>query len=506
MDRLVWCAALSGHGPELLGALARLHQACVDTKQHARGARAALWLGFHLLSLGEAARATGWFSRASRLVESDDPSSAEHGYLLLPSVYRRLGAGDNAAAQELASEAASIGERYQERDLVALARNLEGRARLRQGEVNIGLALLDEVMVAVTAGELSPLVTGIVYCNVIATCQQVYALSRAREWTLALTRWCDEQPQLVTFTGICLVHRSEISQLAGAWAEALVELQQVCDGRLKDADPEVLGEACYQRAEIQRLRGDRDDAEASYRLASQHGREPQPGLALLRLAQGQTQAAASTILRLFSTTTTAWQRAALLPAFVEITLAAGKLEEARAACEELEQIAGIFKTDVLQAVADHARGALRVAEGDTRGAIEPLRKALAAWRAMAAPYIAARIRVLLGRAFLALGDRDGAELELHAARQVFERLGAAPDLASLAAPDEPQVPALAHGLSPRELEVLRLVAKGMTNKAIARELGVSERTIHRHVSNILTKLGVTSRAAATAFAYETALF
>ncbi|HEU4619733.1 MAG TPA: LuxR C-terminal-related transcriptional regulator, partial [Gammaproteobacteria bacterium] len=465
-------------------------------------ARAAFWIGFHLSSLGSAAQATGWLARAERLVERE-PACAERGYLLLPAVFRRLAADEYAAAFDSAALAAAIGERCEDKDLVALARNLQGRALLRQGGAERGLALLDEAMLAAASGELSPVVTGIVYCNVIATCQQMHALDRAREWTAALARWCDEQPQLVTFTGLCLVHRCEIMQLSGDWSSASAELREVCEHASVRGDPEVLGDAWYQLAEILRLRGELDDAEAAYRVASDHGREPQPGLALLRLSQGRTVAGLRAVRRVLAAPSKPWQRAQHLPACVEIALAAGELEEARAACDELEDIAHGYGSEILGAAAAHARGAVCFAEGDPRSAVEPLRRALGVWHTVGAPYVAARIRALLGRVYAALGDEEGARLEWEGARDVLARLGAKPDLEALNALDaQPRSRAAAFGLSKRELEVLRLLARGKTNKAIARDLGLSGRTVDRHVSNIFRKLAVESRTAAAAFAYE----
>lgn len=501
LELLARAAALTGRDDHLLGTLERLYQAYVDTGEGARAARQAFWLGFRLLSLGEPGRASGWLARGQRLVERAGRECAERGYLLLPLVARHLGAGDYDAAYDAASRAADIGERFGEADLVALGRSMQGRARMRQGQVEGGLALLDEAMVAATSGELSPLVTGLVYCSAIAVCQQVYALHRAREWTSALAEWCQEQPQLVTFAGTCLVHRAEVLQLGGEWGEAIEESRRACD-RLPRGDAEGLADASYQQAEIHRLRGELAAAEEAYRRASQLGREPQPGLALLRLAQGRRAEAVRAIRRVLGTTTASWKRAHFLPACVEILLAAGDLEEARGACRQLEEIAGEFGTEVLGAIAAHARGAVRLAEGDARGAVEPLRHAFQVWQRVGAPYIAARVRVLVGRACHSLADREGAELELDAARAVFAQLGATPDLVALDTPVEGGAPLRGRGLSPRERQVLRLVARGKTNKAIARELGVSERTVDRHVSNIFTKVGVSSRAAATAFAYE----
>lgn len=498
LARLIWSAALIGNNDEFLHSLERLHQVSIENDDRRLAARAAFWISFRLFGLGEPGRAAGWLARAERHIEGEGEDCAERGYLLLPQVFRHLGENENEAAAALAETAAEIGQRCNDEDLVALARNQQGRAVLRQGVQDRGLALLDEVMIAVTAGDLSPLVTGIVYCNVIATCQQVYALDRAREWTAALKRWCDGQPQLVTFTGNCLVHRSEIMQLGGDWHDALEEIRPACDETKKD--PDVYADACYQQAELYRLQGKFDEAEAAYRNAHQAGRDPQPGLALLRLAQGRLIEAVNTIERVLVTTTSTWQRAKQLPACVEIMLAAGKLDKARAAAVELDTIAKRFGTQILGAIAAQAEGALRLAEDDASNAIEPLRRAFDTWLQVGAPYLAARIRVLLASAYRALGDNDGAALERDAARKIFEALGAAPDLVAL--PDDNIA---THGLSSRELQVLRLVASGKTNKSIAAELCLSERTIDRHVSNILTKLDVATRAAATAFAYENGL-
>lgn len=504
LDRLVWSAALIGRDEAFLDSLERLHQACIGDGDARLAARAAFWIGFRLFALGEPGRASGWLARAERHLENASDDCAERGYLLLPRIFRCLGENDDSAAEALAQQAADIGERSGDRDLVAIARNLQGRAVLRQGRTEPGLTLLDEVMVTVTSGDLSPLVTGLVYCNVVATCQQVYALDRAREWTAALTRWCAQQPQLVTFTGLCLVHRSEIMQLGGDWSNALAELRRISDGTFVDREPEAVAAALYQQAELCRLQGRFDEAETAYREASRSGRDPQPGLALLRLAQGREEEAVNAVARALTTTKPAWQRARLLPAYAEIMLATGEREKARAAVHELESIAAEVGTRIPGAMAAQARGALALAEGDTRAAIDRLQHAYRIWHQMGAPYLTARIRVLLARAYQALGDLDGAELERDAAQAVFRELGAAPDLAALSSQRNTTV-ASAHGLSARELQVLRLVASGKTNKAIATELFLSERTIDRHVSHILAKLEVPSRAAATAFAYENRL-
>jgi DNA-binding CsgD family transcriptional regulator len=356
-------------------------------------------------------------------------------------------------------------------------------------------------MVAVTAGELSSLVTGLMYCSVIQACQEVYAFGRAREWTAALAQWCDEQPEMVAFTGVCRVHRAEIMQLRGAWQDAIEEAQRPRE-RAQGVSLQTVAAALYQQAEVHRLRGEFDSAEEAYRSASHCGLQPQPGLALLRLAQGRTGAAVAAIRRAVSATADRLQRTKLLPAYVETALAAGDVEDARIACHELEEIAASFDPGALGALAAHARGAVELAEGHASAALGSLRQAWQVWQQVEAPYAAARVRVLIGLACRSLGDDEGGGLELDAARAVFEQLGAAPDLARIESLIRSGPSDRPHGLTPRELQVLRLVAAGKTNKAIAAELFLSEKTVDRHVSNILTKLDVPSRAAATAHAYQ----
>jgi DNA-binding CsgD family transcriptional regulator len=503
-ERLAMAAYLVGLDDEYLGTLERAHNAHVKGGQRARAVRCAFWLGFRLLMRGETGRATGWFARAQRLLEHDVRECAERGYLLLPVVEQRLDAGDFDAAYVAAAAAAAVGERCGDADLIACARHQQGRTRLQQGQVEAGLALLDETMIAVTAGVLSPLVTGLMYCSVIAACQQAYAIDRSREWTAALSRWCDGQPDMVAFAGICQVHRAEIMQLQGAWPEA-IDAARRAGVRAQGVDRRAAAAALYQQAEVHRLKGEFVAAEEAYRGASQRGLEPQPGLALLRLAQGRSDVAATAIRRVTGTTVDRLKRMALLTAYIEIMLAAGDVADARNACRELEDIVRTFDTGVPGAIAAHACGAVALAEGDAQAALGSLRRSFEVWQRIEAPYAAARVRVLIGLACRALGDEDGAGLEIDAAKAVFERLGASPDLARIDSLMNGITSVPVHGLTPRELQVLRLVAAGETNKAIAGKLTLSEKTIDRHVSNILTKLDVSSRTAATAFAYQSKL-
>ena len=509
LSRLTWSAGLTARDEEMLALQERLYHACLEAGEGLAAARAAFWLGFRLLARGEAGRAGGWLGRAQRLVEREGRDCVEEGYLLLPAGQRHLSAGELREAHDAAARAAECGERFGEADLIAFARNLQGRALLSDGRLDRGLALLDEAMVAATSGELSPIVTGIIYCSAIASCHRVYALDRVREWTAALSSWCESHPQLGMFTGHCLVHRAEIMQMSGSWPEAVEEARRAVERCVRAPEREAGGRAHYQEAEIHRLRGEFAAADAAYRSASRSGVEPQPGLALLRLAQGDRDAAASAIRRVVASTSDRLQRTRFLPAHVEIMLATGNLEEARAASLELAETASSLNTEILTAIAGHARGAVQLAEGNARDVLDPVRRAFDTWQQIGAPYIAARLRVLLARACIALGDVESARLELEGAREVFEQLGARPDLAvveeigvGLDGDGKGKTPADRHGLTGRELQVLRLIASGKTNKAIARELSLSEKTVDRHVSNIFTKVNVSSRAAATAFAYE----
>jgi DNA-binding CsgD family transcriptional regulator len=496
LERLATAEYMLGRDEAFGEALARAHHLHLEHGEVPPAVRSAFWIGLNLATRGEMSRATGWFGRAHRLLDREARDCVERGYLLLPTVIQRAAAGDPAAAFAVAAEAAAIGERFGEADLFALAVHEQGLALIRQGRAEAGVVLLDEAMLAAIAGELSPIATGLVYCSVIAGCQEVFELRRAREWTDALTRWCADQPDMVAHTGRCLIHRAEIMQLHGDWQDALLEAERA---RERFAEPRNEGQAAharYRQGEVHRLQGDFAAAEEAYRDASRGGWEPQPGLALLRLAQGDGDAAGAAIRRVVAGTTEPLARAALLPAMTEIALATGDEPAARDAARELDEIAERQGSVVLRAMAAQARGAMALAEGDARGALVALHAARAAWQELEAPYETARVRLLVGLACRALGDEDGAALELDAARGAFAALGAAPDLARLGAP------AAGHGLTARELEVLRLVAAGETNRAIAARLVLSERTVDRHVSNILTKLRVPSRAAATAYAYR----
>lgn len=502
LERLAMSAFLVGRETEYLAALDRLHRACLDASLWTRAARNAFWIGLCHLFRGEFGPATGWFGRARRTLDRHGGDCAEQGYLLLPLIEQQLAAHDGEEAEALALRAAAIGERFADPDLVACARHLQGRALLLEDRIEQGLALLDEAMVAVVAGELSPRMTGLVYCSVIEKCMTVYAFARAREWTFLLSQWCEQQPQLVSFTGRCLVHRAEVLQQQGAWGHALAEARRACAGCPPELEQPPPAAALYRLGELNRLRGEFAAAEEAYREASGRGFEPQPGLALLRLAEGHIDAAALGVRRAIASATDPFARLPLLSAAVEILLAAGRAEEAGCASQELEATARRFVAGVPCAMAAQARGAIELDRGGTAAALPSLRRAFELWQDAGLPYETARVRELIGLACRALGDEEGAGLELTAAHATYAELGAVPDLARRTAAEARHAAQRSHGLTKRERQVLRLLAAGKTNKAIAAELCVSRRTVDRHVSNLFDKLGVSSRAAATAYAHR----
>jgi ATP/maltotriose-dependent transcriptional regulator MalT len=498
---LATAAYMLGRDEEWVAAHERAHHLHLESGEVEPAARAAFWIGLSFALRGEFGPAEGWFGRAQRLLEEHGADSVERGFLLIPYALGLLSAGDCSAAGAAAADAGAVGRRFGDRDLCALALLLEGQVAASDARVDEGLALLDEAMVAVTTEDLSPVIAGLVYCAVILTCQEVFEVRRAREWTQALDRWCRRQPDMVAFTGRCLVHRAEILQLGGSWADALEEARRA-GRRFVETNNPTAGLALYREAELLRLQGDLDGAEEAYRAANRAGWEPQPGLAQLRLAQGRVEAAGATIRRATAESADPLRRAALLPAYVEIMLAVGETKEARAACDELEAVARTYSSAMLVAIAAYERGAVELARGDAPGALELLRRALESWRTLEAPYEAARTRVLIGEACRLLEDTDACTLELEAALADFVQLGARPDAARAERLLGRGQDGAEHGLSQRELEVLRLVAAGKSNREIAAQLVISEHTVARHVQNIFVKLRVSSRTAATAFAFE----
>ncbi len=501
LGRLAECTHVLGRMDEAVPLLQRLYQAHVDAGEPGRAVRTAFILWHALLAKGALAEAGGWLARARRLADAG-PECPQVGYLLVPEAQRHLGEGDHDTAFAVAGRAAALAGRIGDHDLVAIAVHLQGRARIRQGRVADGMALLDEALVEVTTGATSPAITSWIYCSVIDACREMQELRRAREWTLALNAWCDARPQYTgVLSAICRTHRAELLLMDGAWPDAAREAQLACEQLTRGIGEAMAGPAFYQLAEACRLRGDARAADEAYRSASRYGGQTQPGLALLWLAEGKVDASVSAIRRALTETVDPLERSRLLPAFVEIVLA-GR-ETAAAAYEaaaELDEIARAFGTAALHARSAYARGAIHLADGAPDKALPALRRAWRLWCDLDVRYEAARTRVLIGLACRALHDHGGAALELDAARDTFARLGAVTDLRRTervrGAGGEPA------GLSRRELDVLRLVAAGDSNQRIGAALAISERTVERHVSNIFTKLGVASRTAAAAYAFE----
>lgn len=500
LELLAVSAYMVGRDDAYLDAWKLAYRSHLEAGDPARAALCTWWIGDYLRFRGDSTLATGWFARGQSILDQAREECVAHGFLMLPTVHEHVSAHDHEAAYAVASEAGEIGARFSDPDLIALAMMEQGNARVRLGRTSEGLRLVDHVMVAITTEEPSPVVAGIVYCSMIAFCQAIFELGRAQEWTEAHTAWCERQLDMQPYMGHCLVHRAEIMTLAGDWSGAMAEVRRAEGYTRGLLNERIAGQAAYRRGEVDRLRGELDSAEAAYREASRLGREPQPGLALLRLAQGNAEAAAASLHRALSESSAPLARAALLPAYTEIMLATGELDQARTGARELQDVAEQQGTRALSAMADYARGGVDLAGGDASAALVALRRACREWQELGAPREIARTRALVGQACAALGDLDTAALELEAARETFERLGAGPELARLDSLRTGFEDQDAHGLTNRELEILRILATGKSNREIAAALVISDHTVRRHIQNIFAKLGVSSRAAATAFA------
>lgn len=448
---------------------------------------------------GEPAIGAGFLARARRHLR-DQPDCVERGFLLMveASTLRMEQRPDEAL--ERVSEAIACAERFADHDLLAMALHIEGLLLLDGGRVADGLARMDEAMALILAGEVSPYFTGIVFCALIQACLELSDIRRAGDWSDAAGIWCESLPPEAPIIGFCRVNRAEVDRVRGAWAESEAAAALAVE-QLTAIDPASAGLAHYQIAEIHRRRGDLAGAEAGYDRAHELGADPQPGLALLRLAQGDPDVAAAALRTALASRSTGPSRARILAATVEVALATGDVAGARAAAEELAATTAAIGTQALEAVAAATTGAVLLADGDPEGAADRLRTAVSLGQDVRTPYETARARALYGRALRATGDDEGARLSWIAALTAFDQLGAEPDAAALrpllGAPN-----AIPGGLTAREVEVLLLVSAGKTNRDIAVELVISEHTVARHIQNIYAKLGVSSRAAATAFVFE----
>lgn len=493
---------MRGDIPGMLETLERAHHAYVEADEVLPAARTAGWLGANYASRGKVAQANGWLERAQRLLDQVEGECVERGYMLLPLMFRHLDSGELTRVVEMALEADGIARQFRDADLVALSGHIHGRTLMRQGSTEEANKILDEVMISAIGGRLSPRVTGIVYCGVVDCCFQAHEIKRAAEWTSALTEWVDAQPDLVAFTDQCLAHRSEILFLQGTWNDALAEAKRAHEHKARG---QVAAQAAYQQAEIHRLRGEIDLAEQAYREVGLKGVDPQPGLALLRAAQGNLDAATASMARAVAECTDLTVKVMLLAAQIEVMVETGDLLGAGAAADEMAGLVEQTRIEMHLAWAASGRGMVELARSNHESALPELREAMRRWEDLGVPYELARARFGMARALAALGDDEAADIELEAARSVFTELGALPDVRridDLRRGDRPDKP---HGLTQRELEVLRLLTSGASNRSIATDLVLSERTIDRHVSNIFVKLGVSSRSAATALAIRNQL-
>jgi len=490
-------AQVIGRIDEAIAVLTRCFELRAEAGEIHEAARATYWLwSAHVFARGEFAIAAGWVGRAGTLAE--ERGSGEYGWLLIPRAYGCIGRGDYATAEGLLHRATELGLGRGDIDLVTIATTMRGRATLKLGSLEDGLALLDAAMVRILSRATSPRTTSVMYCAAIGSCYEVQEIARAAEWSVALDRWLGTLPLLGgAYFGNCRIYRAMLMRLRGDWSRAQAELEQACrelavDGQL------VAGHAWYELGELRRLQGS-PGIEEAFERATAFGHVAHPGLALHRLSQGNTQAADAGLRRVLAERGRAGDRLELLPAAVEVCLAAGRIDAAKDLITEMEKTAQTYPTTAVRATVDAARGNVALSEDRPLDALAPLRKAADRWRELDAPYETAQICVRIGMGCRALGDDEGARMELRAALATFDRLGARPD-ASLVRQLLSGQNAHLEVLSPREIEVLRLIVTGRTNAEIATQLNLSERTIHRHVSNILTKLDVRSRTSAAAYA------
>jgi DNA-binding CsgD family transcriptional regulator len=502
LEHLAVTAHCIGKPDESTDAWARAYDAHLAAGDIANAALVAAWCSFALMTRGEFALGSGWLGRAQSLCEENALDCPASWFVQGQTAAGIMIGGDFATALPMFADTLAGARQHGDDNGILLSRLGQGQCLALLGRADEGLPYLDEVMVTLRTAHISPLIAGLAFCAGIETCRQVLDVRRAQEWTAALTRWCDVQPDLVPYRGACLVHRAEILTLHGAWSEAYDEAARARDWLAGAVRPFGLGAAYYQLAELLRLRGEYAEAEAAYKQSSQYGQETQPGLGLLRLAQGHVDSATAAIRRALDETTEMIARTPLLGVYVEVALTGNDVATARGAADELNAIAARIDVPLLRAKATHADGAVTLAEGDARSALGLLRSAWMVWQELEAPYDAAQARVLIGQACRALGDEDTAEMELDAARWVFQELGAAPDLARVQKLSTRTPAGAPGGLSLREVQVLRLVAAGKSNRAIAEELFLSEKTVERHLSNIFTKIDVSSRSAATAYAFN----
>lgn len=485
-------------------------EACIEAREHAyriytelgasrEAGMCAVWLYEQHCQRARGSIGSAWLQRARRVLAADD-GCVEHGALLLREAELAHGSGDLDDARAVADRALAMGRRLGSADLEGEALQTIGRVLIDQGEVAQGFAHLDEAMLLAVEGRLGPYSTGKIYCSLISACEEIGDLRRAAEWTEATTTWAEQHP-LAIFPGICRIHRASVLDRSGAMQRAVDELNQACE-ELMGSHLANAAAAFAEVGDIRRRLGQLDQSEEAFTRAAELTGQPCAGLALLRLAQGRVDAAERIINDcLAGRSPNRLGRARILPAATQIAVAAGHVERADAAARELEETADAFATPALQAMAVLARGRVELAQGEVASACASLRDAASRWHVLGVPYEAATARTVLAQAYREAGDEEAATAAFATARAAFEAIGA-----RLGSPDggrpAPAAGPAPGGLSPREVEVLRLIAAGLSNKEIAADLRLSAKTVSRHLANIFTKIGVSSRSAATAFAFE----
>lgn len=489
-------AFLVGELAEAAAVRERAHHAHLAEGDAHGASRVAFWLGLTATFRGDQGQARGWWGLMRSVQGVGFDQTVWRGYERLTAAMAQLHAGHAEQALALSDGLATVAADHGDVDLQVFSGLARGQALLANGDLAAGLAELDATMVRATAGGVTPQAVGIVYCAIVANCKACLDVERSVEWTRVLDEWCAAQPGLVPFQGACIVHRSEVHQLRGDWARAIAEVDHLIAH--PGPNQNTIGEAHYVRAELLRLRGEYDAAESAYRAALAHGKDPQPGLALMRLAQGRADTALLSLKRALEEPGAPQLRIRLWPALLEVALAAGDLDCAREASARLDEAAAASSTGYLRASAAASRGRFALHRSAPQEALGALREALAGFGATGSPYDVARCRVAIAAACDALGDHETARLERDAARATFVSLGAGPELDRLDEVTRTE----RHGLTGREAEVLRLVAGGATNRGIAEQLVLSEKTVARHLANIFAKLDVSNRAAAAAWAHQ----
>lgn len=517
-------ARLDGPGLELLANAAyliardkeanelwtRAHNVLIGSGEIGRAARVGFLLSLTTLLKGEASISGGWLARTQRLLETAPGRHVEEGFCWIVVGLRELNGGQCHGALQTFDRALALATESQDPDLLALSLLSRGQALIALGRSKEGVACLDEAMVSVTGGTVAPIFSGIIYCAVILTCHDIFDSRRACEWTNAFNSWCELQPDLVPFRGKCLVHRSEILQMRGDWPGALKEAERACRW-LEGKSEATIGLAHYQKGELHRLMGAFDLADRDFHEAIRHGVDAQPGRALLQLKSGHKQAAAVSMRAACGSRIGPSEfvgnpdRLKLLGPSVEIFLAVGETDTAAAAAEELAAGARTFQMPLLEATSTAATGAIMAVTERLEDALITLQASLADWQELDMPYEMACTRAKLADVCHRLGDHELARMHGDAAYVTFLDLGATPDLAMMERMPWHVRNASGEGLTRRQMEVLRLLADGKSNREIATGLRISEHTVARHISNIFDKTGVSSRTAAVAFAHKNRL-